>query len=98
MAIAVLLEFDGSKEQYDQVVQKMNLGGKSDPGNLFHVAGKSPNGKWRVVDVWKSQAEFDKFSSEKIMPITKSVGIPPPTLMETWEVHNTLTPQGPVHK
>ncbi len=43
------------------------------PGLVVHVAGQGPNG-FRVVDVWESEAAFQRFG-EKLGPILKDLGI-----------------------
>jgi hypothetical protein len=40
---------------------------------LVHAAGQTPNG-FRVVDVWESEAAFNKFG-EKLIPIMTEIGI-----------------------
>lgn len=92
MAIAVLMEFPtGTVEQYDAVIAEMNLGGKTAPGGIFHVAGPMEGGGIRIVDVWESQEAMEKFAGEQIMPITQKHGIAPPRVT-VWPVRNTLTP------
>ena len=92
MAIAVQLDFSGSTlAQYDQVIQKMGFrpGGTGGPGGLFHWVTKTDDGI-RVTDVWKSKEAFEKFSHEKIGPISQEVGVAPPAI-QFFEVHNYLT-------
>ena len=93
MAIAVELNFAGATtEQYDQVIKKMGFvpGGKGAPGGLFHWVTKTDEGL-RVVDVWASKEQFERFAQEKIGPITAEVGIPGPPRITFHEVHNYLT-------
>jgi hypothetical protein len=78
MAVAFILDFPGgTRDQYDQVMAKMDLGGKLPPGALFHAAG-SFEGGWRVIDVWEDAETFARFRDEKIMPYTQEVGLQPP--------------------
>lgn len=89
MAIAVLLEFPtGSLEQYDAVIEEMNLGGKPAPHGIFHVAGPTESGIC-IVDVWDSPEAFERFAQEQIGPITQKHGIAAPTV-SVWPVHNML--------
>lgn len=93
MAVGVQLDFkDGTLAQYDQVIQKMGFrpGGSGPSGALFHWVTKTADGV-RVVDVWRSREEFEKFSEEKIGPITREVGVPGPPDVQFFEVHNYLT-------
>ncbi len=93
MAVGIQLDFKGATlEQYDQVIQKMGFrpGGTGGPGGLFHWVTKTSDGI-RVVDVWQSREDFEKFSQEKIGPITQEVGFASPPNIQFFEVHNYLT-------
>ncbi|MEA3202595.1 MAG: hypothetical protein QOI63_261 [Thermoplasmata archaeon] len=95
MAIAMLIEFPGTNlTQYDRVVGRLNLKGRTYQGGLFHVAGATDDGV-RIVDVWESQAAFDAFLNDKLTPALEAEGMEAPEV-KTWEVHNTLTPTGPL--
>ena len=93
MAVAVQLDFrGGTLDQYDQVIQKMGFrpGGTGAPGGLFHWVTKTADGI-RVVDVWESREAFERFSHEKIEPITREVGVAGPPEVQLFELHNYLT-------
>jgi hypothetical protein len=90
MAVALVLEFKGATlDQYDQVVEKMDLGGKAASGGLSHWVTATDDG-FRVTDVWEDRATFDKFAEEKIGPISAEVGMPNPPEITEYEVHNHL--------
>jgi hypothetical protein len=89
MAVAITMDFaGGTLEQYDRVMELMELDG-TPPGALFHWVASTGDGI-RVVDVWETQEQFDRFAAEKIGPTSAQVGIDPPT-MAVHEVHNYLT-------
>lgn len=90
MAVAVLMNFEGgTNEAYDRVIEKMGLtDGTPPPGARFHVAGEVEGG-FRVVDVWESAEQFQKFAEEQIGPYSQEEGFPPPEV-SIWEVHNTM--------
>ncbi len=89
MAIAFLLEFVGvTSDQYDRVIERLELGGKMAAGGRFHIAGPTDDG-WRVVDVWESQEDFDRFSGEKLTAALEAEGMSAPNV-STWPVHNTM--------
>lgn len=93
MAVAIDLFFAGATlEQYDEVIKLMGLqhGGPGPAGSLSHWVGEVPGGI-RVVDVWKSQAEFEDFAQNSIGPMTAKVGMGPPTTTEFFPVHNHFT-------
>jgi hypothetical protein len=89
MAVGLILDFKGGTlDQYDQIVERMDLGGKVPPGAIFHWVAATDDGI-RVVDVWEDRATFDKFAQEKIGPFSAEVGAPQPEITE-YAVHNTL--------
>jgi hypothetical protein len=92
MAVAIELNFRGATlEQYDQVIERMGLtaGGAAPPGALFHWVTKSDDGL-RVVDVWETKEQFDRFAQEQIGPLTREVGIEGEPEIRTVDVHNYL--------
>ena len=96
MAIAVELSNHGQGatiENYFKVIQLMGAvpeGPHPDPGCLFHWVRSDPSGVF-VTDVWKTQAEFDKFAQDQIIPKSEQVGFPAPHNPNTFEVANFLT-------
>jgi hypothetical protein len=90
MAIGLIYDFKGvTLDQYDEVIEKMDLGGRSAPGSLFHWAAATDDGL-RVVDVWEDRAQFDRFAEEKIGPLTAEVGITEPPEIAEFEIHSYL--------
>ena len=91
MAVGVLMEFaGGDNAAYDRVIERMGLtDGRTPAGALYHVAGETESG-FRVVDVWESAEQFQKFAEEQIEPMAGAEGFPPPEVT-MWEVHNTLS-------
>jgi len=89
MAVAVIMDFSGATlDQYDEVIEKMDLGGRVPENAHFHWVAPADDGM-RVVDVWETREAFDAFAQEKIGPLTAEAGISEPS-MEFYEVHNTL--------
>jgi hypothetical protein len=89
MRHAFILRFSGGTlEQYDQAIEKMELGGELPPGGVFHWVTQTDDGLL-VTDVWESPEIFQQFAEEKIGPITAEIGLPEPQI-EHHEVHNTI--------
>lgn len=94
MAIAVILEFDGTtSEQYDEVNRLMGLtpGGPGPEGSISHWATMTDRGL-KVTDVWESREQFDAFAQEKIGPLSEQAGFAGPPKLTFYEVHNYYTP------
>jgi hypothetical protein len=91
MAIARVFEGKGwTPGQYDELIERMNLGGRSAPGVLFHWAAETDGGM-RAVDVYESRAAADALTGERIALLARELGLPLPEISE-YEVHNYLTP------
>ena len=94
MAVAVQMDFDGATlAQYDQVCQKMGLTptGPGPAGAISHFATMTDKGL-RVVDVWQTREQFEKFAQEQIGPYSQEVGITSQPAMQFFDVHNYFTP------
>jgi hypothetical protein len=93
MAVAVEMDFAGATlDQYDQIMALMGLddpAAPSPPGALFHWVAKTDDGI-RVVDVWETKEQFEKFAQEQIGPYSQQVGIPAPPETRFTEAHNYL--------
>ena len=90
-ATSLLVRFtpaSATTEQYDETIQRLQKSGDWLPEGLeFHVAFES-GGKFRVSEIWDSQAQFDAFG-KRLMPILEDVGIDPGA-PEMVEIHNII--------
>jgi hypothetical protein len=106
MAIAYLQEFpiqhgDTSTTNYDKVVAALDMREAPD-GLLIHTAGFDHDaGVFRILDVWETREQGQKFIDERLNPITEPMAaaaqqsgdtsFAPPS-RETWyELHDTMT-------
>ncbi len=93
MTVALVLDFPGgTKEQYDEVVKRMQLGGHMAPGGLVHVA-RSHAGGWRVIDVWESLDKLEHFRDTQIVPHAQAAGMAPPEV-RVMEVDDEMPDDG----
>ena len=89
MAIAMLVDNpEGSQKDYDSVREQLGL--EKPAGGIFHVAGPSPNGGWRGIEVWESEQDARRFVKERLLPAFEAIGTPPPPPPEFWPVHNYM--------
>jgi hypothetical protein len=90
MAIAMMVDNpEGSQEIYDKV--RGDIGLDAPAGGILHVAGPSPNGGWRVIEVFESEDEAKRFLKERLGPAFQAAGAAPPPPPEFWPVHNYMT-------
>lgn len=87
MTIALVVDNpEGSQEIYDKV--RGQLGLDAPAGGIFHLAGPSPNGGWRVLEVWESEDDARRFREERLMPAFDAAGVPRPSSPpEIWQIH-----------
>jgi hypothetical protein len=76
--------------QYDELIDRMDLGGHAAPGVLFHWAGETGDGIM-AVDVYESREAADRLAQEQIDPIAANLGLPMPEI-EEHGVDRILTP------
>jgi hypothetical protein len=91
MPIAMMVDNPaGSQEVYDRI--RDHLGLERPAGGILHVAGPSPSGGWRVIEVFESQADASRFLKERFGPALKAVGFSgQPPQPQFWPVHNYLS-------
>jgi hypothetical protein len=90
MAVATMVDNPaGSQEVYEKI--RAHLGLEKPAGGIFHIAGPSPKGGWRVIEVWESEEEANRFFQERFFPALKALGLSgPPPEREVWEVHRAM--------
>jgi hypothetical protein len=90
VAVAVMVDNpQGSQELYEKI--RAHLGLEKPAGGIFHIAGPSPNGGWRVIEVWESEEEAIRFFQERFIPALRALGHDgPPPPREFWPVHNAM--------
>jgi hypothetical protein len=86
MAVVVLMEIKGmTQAQYDQANAAM--GNKLPPGCLSHAAC-TVHGGMQMVDVWESQAAFEKFAQETLAPMGAAIGMTSPPEPKIMPAHD----------
>ena len=90
MAVAMMVDNpNGSRELYEQIREQLGL--ERPAGGIYHIAGPSPNGGWRVIEVWESEEEAQRFLRERFIPALRELGVDgPPPPREFWPVHNAM--------
>ena len=92
MATAMYLEWPGvTLEQYNRVMQLLELDAKPPSGGTLHVAGFATDGL-RVLDIWDSQQAFESFQKERLQAAVQKAGITSQPKVQYFPVHNIYTP------
>ena len=77
-------------ENYDAIVEKMNVRENPPAGCIVHTAGALPDGAFRIFDVWETREHFERFMQDRLMPAVNEVvgdtDAPPPS-MTMYELH-----------
>ncbi len=64
----------GDQETYERVVGDVAQSGQMPPpGAVFQVAGPADGG-WRVISVWNSRDDFERFRDERLRPALEKAG------------------------
>ena len=56
---------------YQRIVD--GLGDDPPKGLIIHLAVERPEGGLRYIDVWESEADFDRFAEERLHPVVHSL-------------------------
>ena len=87
---------EASWDDYESVSKALAVNDSPPEGLILHAAGEE-NGKWRSVDVWESEAAYEQFRDQRLMPaVQEAMGAdaiaagPPPS--ESFEVKNLVKP------
>ena len=78
-------------EQYDEARKLIDWEGDTPDGDLFHIAAFT-DGELRVVDLWESGEQFQRFVETRLMPGVKQLGIAGEPEVELYEAHAVYAP------
>jgi hypothetical protein len=89
MAVLVVSTVPGGTAEQDQAIMKaLNLGDAPPPGARIRMAGPVDGG-WRILSLWESQEEFERFRDDRLMPALEQVGRPAPQF-EYWPMESVI--------
>ena len=91
MAVVVTMQLaTATTEEYDRVLDTMNLGGKTAPNGIFHVCAEDPAGGIFTCDTWETEEAFQTFARDQIGPLMAAVGVTEQPTITVRPVHNYL--------
>ena len=66
MAYALILDVSGPREVHETIMRSVRPQGVP-KGLIVHIAAETDKGM-RIIDVWESEADFDRFMKERLGP------------------------------
>jgi len=74
MSVVVVNEMQGGDQGfYDEVTSRVMPEGRLPAGCSEHIAGPTDGG-WRVISVWDSEEDFERFRSDTLIPALRDSG------------------------
>jgi heme-degrading monooxygenase HmoA len=74
MAVVLVNEIQGGDQSfYEQVTSRVMPNDQLPGGCRDHIAGPMDGG-WRVITVWDSDEDFQRFRTEKLIPAMQEAG------------------------
>jgi hypothetical protein len=89
MAVLMIGEVEGlTEEMYAGMLEGLKPSLQSTEGFMSHAGGPSPNGGWRVVEVWDSEKAADDWFQANVKP-----NLPPGVVPDRkyFPVHSAFT-------
>jgi hypothetical protein len=90
VAILVVSEVVGvTAEQDAAMVKALDLDGSPPVGFRIRMAGPTARG-WRIVSLWDSEADYERFRNERLVPALTGAGRALPAF-EIWPIETVDT-------
>ena len=84
-------------DHYERALKGVRWEQEVPKGARFHVAWFAPDG-FRAIDVWESEARFNKFSEARLMPVLATLGLQTQPDVTFSPVHRLFNPAIPLKK
>jgi hypothetical protein len=93
MAVVMLMKWPGvSKEDYDRVMEILDLDTTPPEGALFHVCGHDGD-TLRILDIWESEPAWNTFLNGRLGAAVGEAGLPGQPDVKVYPVHNLYAPE-----
>jgi hypothetical protein len=93
MAVVTIQEFEATREEVDQVSEKLDAENNPPEGLIVHTASDIGGGRMKVVDVWESQDAFQSFVQDRLIPAIAEVNPDAPQAdLQVHEVFDLVKP------
>jgi len=96
MAVVMFMHWpEVTLEQYEQTRKEVGWEKTPDPKGLFHIAWMADDG-FRVVDLWETPEDFQRFSDTRLAPAVRRIGIQGQPDVKFAPVHAIFNPFVPM--
>ena len=90
MAIAMSMRWRGaSKENYDRVMEILDLDSEPPAGALFHVSGHDGEAL-RILDIWESEDAWNAFLNGRLGAAVAEAGVEGQPDVTIYPIHNVF--------
>ena len=86
-------ETERSTANYDEISRRLEAAGAVPPeGAVMHCSGWTGNG-FRIIEIWETRAQFDRFVEGTLMPIVMEVSADDTRepVVTSYELHSLMT-------
>jgi hypothetical protein len=85
-------ETERSTTNYDAISERVRPHAEEAEGFVVHAAGWTGNG-FRIIEIWETQAAFDRFMQEVVMPAVTEVAADAARepAVTAYELHSLVT-------
>lgn len=76
MPYAVIAEWAGGghdTRNYDEISRRLNIEDDPPAGLIVHSAGATPDGGFRIADVWETREAYEAFEAGRLRPTVHEV-------------------------
>ena len=81
---------DWNQELYDRTMERVIPDPSNPPeGMIATYGGPSQTGGWKVTDIWESEAHWERFRDETLIPVAQEIQAPPFD-SDIGELHNQI--------
>ena len=93
MAYVAVIDIPGlTTEQYDVVLERMQVVERPSPGIYLHICAPTDDGL-RVIELWDSEEGFRAFVEERLFPAATELGIQAQPAIAITPLHFLFAPR-----
>jgi hypothetical protein len=93
MTVVSTLDISGlTAHEYRAVMDELGVEQRPEAGIYLHLTTPTDTG-YRVVEIWDTKENFDRFVQRRLAPANKAVGLDHPVDIAVTPLHNLFAPR-----